>query len=93
MLRRKFLLFKMTTIMAQATGTLFNETFEETKWKAHLTSTIHVKNGQKADEEIAMKFFEMSFDASLEKEERMNLLKNEKTHIYFATKLSKEKLW
>ena len=36
--------------MAQATGTLFNETFEETKWKAHLTSTIHVKNCQKADD-------------------------------------------
>ena len=55
--------------MAQATGTLFKETFEETKWKAHLTSTIHVKNCQKADEEIAMKFFEMRFDASLEKRE------------------------
>ena len=53
-----------------------------------------MKNCENVDDEIALKFFEMIFEAKSEKKKIYNLT-NEETHnfwrLYFATKLAKEK--
>ena len=87
-------ILKMTTIMNQVTSSLCNIKTDEVKWKEHLVSTNHLQLCKNNKDKIAIKFFEMIFNACPKNSEIINL-KNQKTHDYrqshFATKLPKEK--
>ena len=57
----------MTTIMIQVTCSLCNMKFDELKWKAHLVSTNHLNLCKINKDKIAIKFFEMIFNACAQK--------------------------
>ena len=84
----------MTTIMNQVTCSLCNMKIDELNWNDHLMSTKHLQHCREVKDGIAIKFFEMVFNACHKKSKVFNL-KNEKTHnfwqLYFSTKLPKEK--
>ena len=84
----------MTTIMNQVTCSLCDIKVDEKKWDEHLCSEKHLKYCKDADYTIAIKFFEMIFEARPEKKKIFNL-KNQKAldfwQSYFSTKLPKEK--
>ena len=84
----------MTALMCQVTCVLCNIKNAETKWKGHLTSENHLECCTNVDNSIAIKFFEMIFEARPVKKKIFNL-KNERTHgfwrFYILTKLPKEK--
>ena len=84
----------MTGLMCQVTCAPCDLKIDETKWKEHLCSEKHLKYCKGVDQSIAIKFFEMIFEARPEKKKIFNL-KNEKTlnfwSLYFSTKLPKEK--
>ena len=71
-----------------------NRKIVETKWKEHLCSEKHLQYCKSTDNSIAIKFFEMIFEARPEKKKIFNL-KNEKSldfwSLYFSTKVPKEK--
>ena len=83
----------MTTIMNQVSCSLCNMKIDELKWKEHLVSTNHLQLCKENKDKIAIKFFEMIFNACAKKNKIYNL-KIEKTHdfqqSYFSTKLPKE---
>ena len=84
----------MTTIMNQVTCSLCNVKTNESQWKEHLISTDHLAFCKGIKDKIAIKFFEMIFNACLEKS-KIYKLENKKTHdfwqLYFSTKLPKER--
>ena len=84
----------MTGLMSQVTCAPCNKKIDETKCKEHLISKNHSQYCKGADNSIAIKFFEMIFEARPEKKKIFNL-KNEKSvdfwGLYFSTKLPKEK--
>ena len=83
----------MTSIMNQVTCSLCNMKIDELKWKEHLISTNHLRLCKKTKDKIAIKFFEMTFNACLKKNKIYNL-KLEKSYefwqLHFSTKLPKE---
>ena len=85
----------MTALMCQVTCTLCNLKIDETKWKEHLTSENHLKCCKNVDNTIAIRLFEMIFEARSEKKKIFNL-KNDKSidfwRLYFLTKQPKENL-
>ena len=85
----------MTTIMNQVTCSLCIMKTDETNWKEHLVSTNHLQLCKNNKNKIAIKFFEMTFDANPKKSRTFNL-KSEKSHdfwqLQFATKLKLKKL-
>ena len=74
--------------MCQVTFALCNIKIDETKWNEHLTSAKRLQNCKNVHNSIAIKFFEMIFEARQEKKKIFNL-KKEKTHnfwlLYFST--------
>ena len=84
----------MITIMNQVTYLLCEMNIDELKSKEHLVSTNPLQLCKNAKHKIAIKFFEMIFNACPKKNKIFNL-KNKKTHdfwqLFFATKLPKEK--
>ena len=62
----------MTALMCQATCVLCNIKIDETKWNAHLTSEKHLQLCKGVDHSIAIKFFEMIFEARPEKKKIFN---------------------
>ena len=85
----------MTTILNQVTCSLCNMKIDEIKRKEHLVSTNHLNLCKNNKDKIAIKFFEMIFNACAKKNRIYNL-KNEKSHdfwqLHFSTKLPKENL-
>ena len=83
----------MTGLMCQVTCVPCNIKIDETKWKEHLCSGKHLQYCKRPDISIAIKFFEMIFEARPEKKKIFNI-KNEKSldfwRLYFSTKLPKE---
>ena len=84
----------MNTIMNQVTCSLCIMRIDELKWKEHLVSTNHIQLCKDNKDKIAVKFFQMIFNACPKKSKIFNL-KNEKSHdfwqLHFSTKLPKEK--
>ena len=66
----------MTGLMSQVTCAPCNMKIDETKWKEHLSSGKHLQYCKGTDHSIAIKFFEMIFEARPEKKKILNL-KNE----------------
>ena len=62
--------------MCQVTCKLCKMKIDETNWNSHLTSESHLKSCKNVDNSIAIKFFEMIFEARPEKKKVFNL-KNE----------------
>ena len=85
----------MTGLMSQVTCAPCDLKIDETKWKEHLCSEKHLQYCKSADQSIAIKFFEMIFEARPEKKMIFNL-KNGKSLdfwcLYFSTKVPKEKI-
>ena len=86
----------MTALMCQVTCTLCKMKINETNWKSHQTSESHLKSFKNVDNKIAIKFFEMIFEARPEIKKIFNLKIEEKKHpiagaYIFYTKLPKEK--
>ena len=85
----------MTGLMSQVSCIPCNIKIDETKWKEHLCSEKHLQYCKSADQSIAIKFFEMIFEARPEKKKIFNL-KNGKSLdfwcLYFSTKVPKEKI-
>ena len=85
----------MTGLMCQVTCAPCDLKIDETKWKEHLCSEKHLQYCKSADQSIAIKFFEMIFEARPEKKKIFNL-KNGKSLdfwcLYFSTKVPKEKI-
>ena len=85
----------MTGLMSQVTCAPCDMKIDETKWKEHLCSQKHLQYCKNADNSIAIKFFEMIFEARPEKKKIFDL-KNKKSLdfwcYYFSTKLPKEKI-
>ena len=84
----------MTGLMSQVTCVPCNIKIDEMKWKEHLCSEKHLQYCKSTDNSLAIKFFEMIFEARPEKKKIFNL-KNKKSldfwSYYFSTKLPKEK--
>ena len=84
----------MTTILNQVTCSLCNMKTDELKCKEHLVSTKFLQLCKDNKDKIAIKPFEMVFNAC-PKQNKLYILESEKTHefwqIYFSTKLPKEK--
>ena len=84
----------MTTMLNQVTCSLRNIKNDELKWKEHLVSTNHLQLCRNDKDKIAIKFFEMIFNAC-PKKNKVYKLKIEKSHgfwqSHFAMKLPKEK--
>ena len=80
--------------MSQVTCTPCNIKIDEMKWKEHLCSEKHLQYCKSTDNSLAIKFFEMIFEARSEKKKIFNL-KNKKSldfwSYYFSKKLPKEK--
>ena len=85
----------MTALMNRATCSLCDIKVDEIKWKEHLVSTNHLQLCKDTKDKIAIKFFEMIFNACPKKNKIYNL-KVEKSHDFwqshFATKLPEEKI-
>ena len=84
----------MTGLLCQVTCVPCDIKIDETKWKEHLCSEKHLNYCKGTDHRIAIKFFEMIFEARPQKKKIFNL-KNEKSpnfcSYFFKTKLPKEK--
>ena len=80
--------------MNQVTCSLCNVKTNELQWEKHLISTDHLALCKRIKDKIAIKFFEMIFNACLKKN-KIYKLENGKRHnfwqLYFLTKRPKEK--
>ena len=85
----------MTGLMSQVTCVPCDIKIDEMKWKEPLCSEKHLKYCKSADYIIAIKFFEMIFEARPEKKKVFSLKKEKSLdfwRLYFSTKLPKEKM-
>ena len=84
----------MTGLMSQVSCVPCNIKISETKWKEHLCSENHLQYCKSTDHSIAIKFFEMIFEARPEKKKIFDLKNKQSLNfwsLYFSTKLPKEK--
>ena len=88
----------MTALLCQVTCALCQTKIDETKWKRHLTSSIHLQKCKNVDISVAKNLFQIIFEARPEKKEFICFKKRKKHTISafwrfcFSTKLAKEKL-
>ena len=62
----------MTTIINQVTCSLCSMKIDDMKWKEHLVSTNHLQFCKDTKDKIAIKFFEIYFNASPKKNKIYN---------------------